>query len=110
MGYTLVEVIIALLVFTTGALALAGGSAVIVREMHSTGVRAEARRLAASRYEIVQSTCPAAQSGSETRGSITSAWTVAALDSVNLRLTGTVSYAGPRGRRTEAYSTAVRCR
>ena len=109
-GYTLVEVIIALVVFTTGALALAAGSAVVAREMHSTGVRAEAGRIAASRLEIVRSTCLAAQSGSETRGSITSEWTVAPLDSASVRLTGTVSYLGPRGLRTDAYSTIVACR
>lgn len=109
-GYTLVEVIVALVVFTTGALALAAGSAVVAREMHSSSVRAEAGRLAASRFEIVQSTCLAAQSGSETRGSIRSEWTVAPLDSASVRLAGTVSYLGPRGRRTEAYSTILSCR
>ena len=102
--------IIALLVFTTGALALAAGSAVIVREMHTNSVRAEAGRLTASRFEIVQSTCLLAQSGSETRGSITSEWTVSPLDSTGVRLTGTVSYLSPRGRRTEAYSAIVACR
>lgn len=109
-GHTLVEVIIALVVFTTGALGLAAGSAVVVREMHASSVRAEAGRLAASRLETVQSMCPWARSGSETRGSIKSDWTVSPLDSTGVRLTGTVSYLSPRGRRTEAYSAIVACR
>lgn len=109
-GYTLVEVIIALLVFTAGALALAAGSAVVVREMHASSVRAEAGRLAASRLEIVQSTCEAAQSGSETQGAITSEWTVAVLDSNSLRLTGSASWLTQRGRRTDTYSATVTCR
>lgn len=109
-GYTLVEVIIALLVFMTGALALAAGSAVVVREMRTSSLRAEAGRLIASRLEIVQSICPIAQSGSETSGSIVSEWAVAPLDSASVRLTGTVSYLAPRGRRTEAYSNIVVCR
>lgn len=108
-GYTLVEVIIALLVFTTGALALAAGSAVVVRELHTNSVRAEAGRLIASRFEIVRSTCPMALSGSETYGSIISEWTVAPLDTASVRLTGTVSYLAPRGRRIEAYTTTVTC-
>jgi prepilin-type N-terminal cleavage/methylation domain-containing protein len=109
-GYTLVEVIIALMVFTTGALALAAGSAVVVREMHASRVRAEAGRLIASRLEIVQSTCPLARSGSETRGRIKSEWTVVALDSNSVQVAGTVSYVVPRGPRAEAYSTIVACR
>jgi Tfp pilus assembly protein PilV len=109
-GYTLVEIVIALMVFTNGALALAAGSAVVVREMYASRVRAEAGRLIASRLEIVQSTCPLARSGSETQGPIRSEWTVAALDSNSVRLTGTVSYVVPRGPRAEAYSTIVTCR
>jgi prepilin-type N-terminal cleavage/methylation domain-containing protein len=109
-GYTLVEVIIALMVFTTGALALAAGSAVVVREMHASRVRAEAGRLIASRLEIVQSTCPFARSGSETLGPIKSEWTVVPLDSNSVRLAGTVSYVVSRGRRAETYSTIVACR
>jgi hypothetical protein len=51
-----------------------------------------------------------ARSGSETQGPIRSEWTVAALDSNSVRLTGTVSYVVPRGPRAEAYSTIVACR
>jgi len=109
-GYTLVEVIIALMVFTTGALALAAGSAVVVREMHASRVRAEAGRLIASRLEIVQSTCPLASSGGETQGSVRSEWTVVPLDSNNVRVAGNVSYVLPRGPRAETYSTIVACR
>jgi Tfp pilus assembly protein PilV len=109
-GYTIVEVIIALLVFTTAALGLAAGSAAVVREMHMSGVRAEAGRLVASRMEIAQSTCPAAQSGTDRRGSIRSEWTVAAVDSIAVRLAGTVSWLTPRGRQSELYSATVACR
>lgn len=109
-GYTLVEVIIALMVFTAGALGLAAGSAVVAREMYASSVRSEAGRITASRLEIVQSTCPMAQSGSETQGSVISEWTVLPLDSTSVRLTGTVSYLTPRGRRNEAYSATVVCR
>lgn len=109
-GYTLIEIIVALFVFTTGALSLAAGSAIVAREMGTNGVRAEAARLAASRREIVQSTCRMAQSGSEVRGSIMSAWTVSPLDSTRVRLAGTVSYVGARGSRSEPYSVTVGCR
>ena len=109
-GYTLVEVIVALVVFTSGAIALAAGSAVIVREMHTSSVRSEAGRLVASRFETVHSTCQSARSGTESGGSITSEWMVARLDSVSVRLTGTVSYLAPRGYRTLTYSSILPCR
>lgn len=109
-GYTLVEVIIALMVFAVGALGLAAGSAVLVREMHASSVGAEVARLAASRFEIVQSTCPTTGSGSDTHRSIRSEWTVVPLDSISVRLTGNVSYLVPRGPRNESYSAIVTCR
>lgn len=108
-GYTLVEIIVALLVFTTGALGLAAGSAIVARELGTNRVRAEAARMAASRLEVVHSTCRIAQSGSETRGSIVSEWTVSPLDSTRVRLTGTVSYVTARGSRTEPYTAIVGC-
>jgi prepilin-type N-terminal cleavage/methylation domain-containing protein len=109
-GYTLVEVIVALMVFTVGALGLAAGSAVLVREMHASSTGAEAARLAASRFEIVQSTCPMAGSGRDAHRSIRSEWTVVPLDSTSVRLTGSVSYLVPRGPRSESYSAIVTCR
>lgn len=109
-GYTLVEIVVALFVFTTGGLALAAGSALLAREMGNNRLRAEASRLAAGRREIVRSTCRIAQSGSERRGSILSEWTVSPLDSTAVRLAGTVSYMTARGSRTESYSATIACR
>ncbi|HEU4748419.1 MAG TPA: prepilin-type N-terminal cleavage/methylation domain-containing protein [Gemmatimonadaceae bacterium] len=109
-GYTLVEIIVAMVVFATGALSLAAGSAIVAREMHINGIRAEAARVATSRQEIVGSTCRTAVSGSEARGSIQSRWTVLRIDSIRLSLAGTVSYHSPRGARSESYSVTVGCR
>jgi Tfp pilus assembly protein PilV len=109
-GCTLVEIIAALFVFTTGALALAAGSAVVARELATNRLRAEAMRVAASRKELARATCAIAQSGTETRGSILSRWTVSPLDSTTLRLEGSVSYVTARGNRSEAFAATVGCR
>jgi len=109
-GYTLIEIVVALVVFTTGALGLAAGSAIVAREMSTNAVRAEAARLATSRHEIVESACRAAQSGSETRGPVTSTWTVSRPDSSRVRLAGTVSYPVARGTRSDRYSASIGCR
>jgi prepilin-type N-terminal cleavage/methylation domain-containing protein len=108
-GFTLVEIVIALLVFTTGALGLAAGSAVVARETGINGLRGDAARLARSRQEIVQSACRSARSGAEARGSLTSTWTVSRGESTTVTLTGTVSYPTTRGARTEPYALTIQC-
>jgi len=108
-GYTLIEIVVAFVVFTTGALGLAAGSAIVAREMSTNGVRAEAGRLATSRQEITESTCRVAQSGSEVLGPLTSVWSISRPDSFRVAVAGTVSYPSRHGIRTEPYSAMVRC-
>jgi prepilin-type N-terminal cleavage/methylation domain-containing protein len=108
-GYTLVEIIVALVVFATGALGLAAGSAIVMREMTANGIRGAATRLAQNRQERVHSTCRTAQSGSETAGSIRSEWSVSRPDSSTMRLAGSVSYDTYRGTHTDPYTLALRC-
>jgi prepilin-type N-terminal cleavage/methylation domain-containing protein len=108
-GFTLVEIIVALVVFTTGALGLAAGSAIVAREIGTNGLRGEAARLARSRQEIVHSACRMAESGTEGRGSLISTWTVSPVESTTVTLTGAVTYATSRGARTEAYAMTIAC-
>jgi Tfp pilus assembly protein PilV len=108
-GVTLVEIIVALVVFMTGALGLAAGSALVAREIGTNGLRSGAALLARSRQEIVQSACRAALPGTEARGPLVSTWTVSAVESTTVTLTGNVSYSTPRGARTEPYSLTVSC-
>lgn len=109
-GFTLVEIIVALVVFTTGALGLAAGSAIVAREIATNGLRSDAARLASSRQEIVQSACKSARSGAEVRGPLTSTWTVARVESTAVSLTGAVSYSSSRGARAEPYQLTIECR
>jgi prepilin-type N-terminal cleavage/methylation domain-containing protein len=108
-GYTLVEIIVALVVFATGALGLAAGSAIVMREMATNGIRGAATRLARNRQETVHSTCWTAQSGSEIAGGIRSEWTVSRPDSSMIRLAGSVSYQTYRGSHSDPYTLAFRC-
>src|SRR5688500_18404326 len=109
-GYTLIEIIVALVVFATGALGLAAGSAIAMREMATNGIRSAATRLARNRQDTVHSACRTAQSGSETAGGIRSEWTVSPADSSRIRLAGSVSYETYRGSHTDPYTVAFRCR
>jgi prepilin-type N-terminal cleavage/methylation domain-containing protein len=75
-GYTLVEIVVALLVFTIGALALAASSGVVARTMRANLLRERAGRIAAGRIETIKSACASAASGSESVEGVESQWTV----------------------------------
>jgi prepilin-type N-terminal cleavage/methylation domain-containing protein len=108
-GYTLIEVVVALLIFTVGALALAASSAVVARAMAMNALRERAGRVASSRIEVIKSQCGIAASGRETVQQIESAWAVTRTDSSRVSVTESVSYFSPRGSRTETYRATVWC-
>jgi prepilin-type N-terminal cleavage/methylation domain-containing protein len=107
-GYTLVEVVVALLVFTIGALALAASSAAVARTMRANLLRERAGRIAASRIETIKSACANAASGTEDVEGIESSWTVT-------RAAQTVSilertrYASTNGSRLDSYQALAWC-
>ena len=73
-GYTLVEIIVALLVFTIGALALAASSGIVAGAMANNAARELAARTAVSRLETIASQCATATSGHEAVWQIESEW------------------------------------
>jgi prepilin-type N-terminal cleavage/methylation domain-containing protein len=109
-GYTLIEVIAALLVFTVGALALAASSAVVARTMATNALRERGARVAASRIALIKSECRMAASGTERVQGMQSVWSVTRSDRSRVDLTETVSYESPAGRRTRTYRTTIWCR
>jgi prepilin-type N-terminal cleavage/methylation domain-containing protein len=76
-GVTLIEVIVAILLFSTGALGLAATSAVITRQMTTSLHRSRSSNLARERDEKAHAAgCAAVSSGEETRDGIRATWTV----------------------------------
>jgi prepilin-type N-terminal cleavage/methylation domain-containing protein len=75
-GYTLIEVVVAVIIFTVGALSLAASSALVARAMARNTVRERAARIAVSRIEALKSQCATATSGKETFQEIESDWAV----------------------------------
>ena len=108
-AYTLIELIVALLVFTVGGLGLVATSAVIGRELLANAVRERAGRLAASRLEILAAQCRTATTGRETVGGIYSEWSVGFPDSSRVSLLESVTYATGRGTRTDIYRALLPC-
>lgn len=108
-GYTLIETIVAVLLFTIGGLALVSTSALVGREMNTNAVRERAGRMAASRLEVLGAGCRKAASGRETFRQIESEWSVAFLDAVRLSVVETVTYPAPQGRRTDRIRAMLPC-
>jgi prepilin-type N-terminal cleavage/methylation domain-containing protein len=107
-GYTLVEVVVALLVFTVGALALAASSAVVARTMHANLLRERAARLAVSRIETIISACGTAASGMESVDAIESRWTVGR-GAQTVSILESTLYQSTTGPRLDAYRSLVLC-
>jgi Tfp pilus assembly protein PilV len=107
-GYTLVEIVVATLVFTVGGLALAAGSAVIGRTMAVNGRREAATRLATSRLEQIRSSCGGAKSGTDSAGGVHLRWNVISEGS-SATVVETVSYQTPSGTRSETLRASFAC-
>jgi Tfp pilus assembly protein FimT len=75
-GFTLVEIIVGLLVFTVGVLALAASSGVVAKAMANGATRELAARSAVSRVETIISQCATATSGRERLQEIESDWVI----------------------------------
>jgi prepilin-type N-terminal cleavage/methylation domain-containing protein len=75
-GFTLVEVIVATLVFSIGALGLAGSAAAIVRQISANSLRSDAAFIARRRAEHAWQTGCSMQSGEERASGLHSVWSV----------------------------------
>ena len=107
-GYTLIEIIVAVLVFTVGGLALASAGAVIIRAMALNGRRENATRLATSRLEQLRSTCDSAPNGADSARGVRLRWNVVD-KSPSVRVVATVTYPTPSGVHTETFHASFAC-
>ena len=107
-GYTLIEIIVALFVFTLGVLALAASSSVIAKAMATSASRERATRAAVSRVEAIESQCASAKSGWETINQIESEWIVTPLRFVT-QVDESVRCAGARKACTATYHALIWC-
>lgn len=109
-GYTLVELIVALLLFAVGGLALASTSAVLGRALNTDAVRERAARIAGSQIEVLEAECQSAETGARTYPQIRSEWSISRpkVDAIDIH--ESVSYESSRGLRTDAYRVLAGCR
>jgi type II secretion system protein I len=110
-GFTLVELLVALILFDCALLALAGGTALVVRQAGSTTRRAIAQVVIDNRLAGMNgSQCPPPQTGSsEPSPGLHERWGVVALDSITRLLDDSVVVDLPGRRIAIAVHSARRC-
>lgn len=108
-GWTLVELLVALMVFSVGALAMVATSANVITLTSGSKSRALAASLAGARFELMRSQpCASHTSDSTTSNGVKQSWTVVKLtraDDVTVR----VSFTANRRSQTRIYRSFITC-
>ena len=108
-GYTLVETIVALLLFSVGGLALTSTAGLISKQLRVDALRERAGRVAVTRLESLRASCRIATSGRETVSGVESDWSVSPAGASQIALVSRVSYRTWSGARTDSYGALVPC-
>lgn len=107
-GLTLVEVVIALLVFAIGGLGLAASSAAVAKQIAHNNLRARAAAIARTRAETASSSpCGSASSGSADLPGIRSVWTIGGEPTMTLEQR--IERTDSRGIHADRFLSAVPC-
>jgi type IV pilus assembly protein PilV len=108
-GFTVVELIVAVVILSIGLLGLAGASAVVLKQMKGAKTQLSASQIAASRIEkLAGNAClKVALAGSSTANGVTETWAVAPTD--NQTMTATVSVAFTGRTNPEQFTTVIAC-
>ena len=109
-GFSMAEVMIAMVILTVGVLGIAASSAAITKMTAEGGRGGGSAAVAESRIESLNAT-PCANltaTGSATTGKYTESWTITSANLLRT-ITETVSYPYGRGTRTSTYVAYISC-
>jgi type IV pilus modification protein PilV len=109
-GFTIVELLVALMIFAVGMLGLAATAGSVTRMMGGAKRQVIAATVAQTRLERLRSSpCTSIASGADTTRGIVSTWTVTAVTR-GMNITETVRFQTSRGvTRTRTYMTTIAC-
>lgn len=116
-GFTLIELMLSLMLFTVGVLSLGATSSIVVRMMGGAREQTLAATMAQSRFEQLRSLgCTSSQlaGGSASTRGIAEKWTVTTPSSANTAaryrlMTDSVTYRTPRGVTVKVYTSQRLC-
>ena len=110
-GFTLIEVVVAIMILAVGVLGLAATSSVVTRQIGGGGQQNNAANLAASRFERMRArTCTALTSAAaaSTVNGISERWFVTTVADARV-VRDSVWYDTPRGERNFVFETTIPC-
>jgi prepilin-type N-terminal cleavage/methylation domain-containing protein len=108
-GLTIVELLIAVVIFSVGLLGLAGTASVILTSLTSTQSRTIAANVADSRFDRIRATtCASRASGTAKTRGITEAWTLVHLARAD-DVTVAVTFLSNHQARTETFRSFLPC-
>ena len=112
-GFTIIELVVAIVILAIGVLGLAGTSAVVSRTLGQGTQHAQAASVAQTRFEIMRTTrCPV-NSGTATSGKFTEKWTrIGTTGGATLRfyeVVDSVSYSVGGTAKKQAFRSVVQC-
>jgi type IV pilus assembly protein PilV len=113
-GFTLIEIMVAIIMLTVGLLAMASTTGAVSRQMRGANRQTVASTVAQSRFDSLTSVACAnlvplngARSGSATRSGVTESWTITDGDDV-VNIVDNVTFSGLRS--PLPYTTVIPCR
>jgi len=110
MGLTLIEVVIAILILSVGALALAGSSAVMVRRLSDSARTTAGASVGRTRIESsLAAPCTSLAGGSEQILGVYSEWSVAGTQN-SADIKQRVTYPARHGPHSEDFISSVQCK
>ena len=108
-GFTLVELMVAMMLFSVGLLALASTSAVVVRQMGDAGNMSVAATVAQARIERLRTAnCAVAATDSAVQRGVMATWVVTPMTR-SAQIDVTVRYNTRQGARTQSYRSMLPC-
>jgi type IV pilus assembly protein PilV len=109
-GFTIVELIVAMLMLTIGLLGLAGVGGVVLKQMQGGTYQTIAASIAQSRFEQLEGDpCISIIGGTATVRGMTEKWTVTALGMRAKTVYDTVTYVSSAGTKKVGIHTVVAC-
>jgi prepilin-type N-terminal cleavage/methylation domain-containing protein len=110
-GFSLVEMIVAIVLLSVGLLALAGTTGAVTDLMVDGARQTEAGSIAQRRFETLQGTaCTSIAGGSATTGVFGESWTVTNVGSTSKRVSLTVTYTQYGSSKSQTFNTVIRCK
>ena len=109
-GFTIVELMVAVMVLSIGVLGLASTAAVVLRLIGGGAQQTRVSEIAQSRFESLRARrCAQVTGGYASSRGVREVWTVSVIDQTTFDVVDTLRYNTRDGVKVQAYRSAVRC-